>query len=187
MNFSQTIIAVISGSGLTVLTSYFTTKMNNQTGLERLNLKLNNKEKREADKHKKKALAKIIKAKAKILKIMYKLKLNLSLTNNYILETINTSDKEIHEEYFKNHSLITDAMSICILNSFDEQLLTKLRKISGLANSIWGKRQNYFGHSKENEIAKNEIRVKLIEYFNLVSTEISEVEEYLYNYKYLKN
>lgn len=187
MHTLETIITFVAGSVLSALVNYYTTKINNKKELDMLNLKLTHKTKRDVDKAKKEALQKTIKAKSKILKIIYKLKLNLSLTNNYILETINTSEQEIHKEYFKNHALITDAVHICILNDFDENLLIRLREISGLVNLIWGQRQSYFGYLKEDKEAKNKIREELIGYFNLVSEKVYEAQDYLLNDIYRKN
>lgn len=186
MHSLETIITFITGSVLSALVSYCTTKTNNQKDLTRLQLELKYKIKIYSDKTNKKSFKKTLKAKDKILKIIYKLKLNLSLTNNYILETINTNEQEIHKEYFRNYNLISKAIRICMVNDFDQRLLTKLQEISGLINLIWGERQGYFGHLKENKEAKNNIRNKLVEYFNSVSEKVDKVESYLLNDEYKK-
>ncbi len=118
-----------------------------------------------------------IKAKQKILENLLTLNIECSLSMNYIQEDKEVSNIDIHDFYLKQTEIIIEAQTYAEI--YFSEIIDYFNEIHCLSNSIWGLQQNYFGYSKKNEIAKNDLRIQLIDLFEKDSAVIKRVIEAL--------
>lgn len=152
-------------------------KAKNERELNLQAQKYQDKKKQEEDRDNR--LKEEARTKGKLIKLAYNLNIEFSLTKNYILETKETKEQEIHDSYLKQYDQIADALSDCLIYFPDTKVY--FHEIANLANLIWGLRQNYFGHSKDNEVSKNQLRIELIGHFNKIPGLVNSIEDSLFN------
>jgi hypothetical protein len=98
-----------------------------------------------------------------IIAVVLEVRAESSLTASSILEDQKASRLVIHERYLRLAQKIREALVAARLSK--NSCVDDLNALSGLTNQIWGKQQNYFGSSKDNEGAKEALRLELIGLF----------------------
>ena len=179
MNIFSLVIGAIGGAIISGITQFIIIERKAIHDRTHSILQYNHEKELQQEKEKQKQQKQLIYIKGKLLKIAYQLKIDFSLTKNYILEQEGTKEQEIHKQYLQQYNQISDALCECQI--YFPEIIEHFQELSTIANRIWGDRQNYFGYSKYDEKTKNSLRIELIKEFNSVPVVIENIEYGLFS------
>ena len=108
-----------------------------------------------------------------IIASILKIDADNSLTYNYIMPELNYSNLQINNRYLQQVKNIRTIITKSRISH--KNILDNVNNIYGLSNRIWGLQQNYFGFSKRNQKNRQDLLNELIQLFNQVHMECSEI------------